>query len=150
MKKIKHKFTRYIPEDLEENTLYISTKFNTAIHLCICGCDNKVVTPLSPIDWSMKYNGKTISLDPSIGNWNFECKSHYWITDSVIIHSKKWTNKQIELVQKQEQQEKHDYFEDQNNHVVRHEEKITITTAKSNSRILNFIGNTFKKIKNLF
>ncbi len=81
---LQHKFVTNIPDQLEDGVLYISIEYCTAIHKCICGCGNEVVTPFSPTDWSLTFNGKTISLNPSIGNWNFECKSHYWIKNSKI------------------------------------------------------------------
>lgn len=81
---LQHKFVTNIPDQLEYGVLYISIEHCTAIHKCICGCGNEVVTPFSPTGWNLTFNGKTISLNPSIGNWNFECKSHYWITKSKI------------------------------------------------------------------
>lgn len=84
MNKLNHKFTKFIPENLEDNTLYISVEYSTAIHKCACGCGNKVVTPFSRDDWRLIFKGDVVSLRPSIGNWNFPCKSHYWITDSAI------------------------------------------------------------------
>jgi hypothetical protein len=42
------------------------------------------VTPFSPKDWKLIFYGESVSLYPSIGNWNFPCKSHYWITKNSI------------------------------------------------------------------
>ncbi|MBK7970270.1 MAG: hypothetical protein IPK08_15745 [Bacteroidetes bacterium] len=69
MKTIQHKFVEFIPDVIEGGVLYISIEYCTAIHKCACGCGNEVVTPLSPTDWEITFNGKTVSLDPSIGNW---------------------------------------------------------------------------------
>ena len=88
--KITHKFVDFIPEQIEEGILYVSIEYCTAIHKCVCGCGNEVVTPLSPTDWELIFDGKTVSLNPSIGNWNFECKSHYFITRNKIRHAKRW------------------------------------------------------------
>ena len=74
-----HKFVSQIPEVLESNILYVCLPYDTCIHRCACGCGEEVVTPLSPHDWKLTYNGETVSLYPSIGNWSFACKSHYWI-----------------------------------------------------------------------
>ncbi|MCA0447324.1 MAG: hypothetical protein LCH54_13955 [Bacteroidetes bacterium] len=90
MKTIQHKFVEFIPDFLEEGVLYVSIEYCTAIHRCVCGCGNEVVTPLSPTDWKITFNGKTISLSPSIGNWNFDCKSHYWIVNNRIRYARKW------------------------------------------------------------
>ena len=42
MKMLETKFVKYIPDEIKEDVLYISYEFNTAIHLCACGCKNKV------------------------------------------------------------------------------------------------------------
>jgi hypothetical protein len=89
-----HKFVRSVPEVLEDGVIYVSVDYATAIHKCCCGCGNEVVTPLSPTDWELTFNGKTISLYPSIGNWNFKCKSHYWITRNTVEWCYKWGQKQ--------------------------------------------------------
>jgi hypothetical protein len=108
--KISYKFVEFIPELLEEGVLYISIQYCTAIHKCICGCGSEVVTPLSPTDWELTFDGKSISLSPSIGNWNFECKSHYWITKNNIRHSTKWSAKEIENNRKGDAKKKKSYF----------------------------------------
>lgn len=95
MKTLKHKFVEFIPDLIDEDTLYISLEYCTAIHKCICGCGNEVVTPLSPTDWEITFNGRTVSLSPSIGNWGFECKSHYWITKNRIKLACRWSDWQI-------------------------------------------------------
>lgn len=86
-------YVENIPEekDLEEGKLYIATEHGTAIHLCCCGCGNQVVTPLSEGDWQLtdKYEvldaeGGLVTLRPSIGNYQFPCKSHYLVTDNKI------------------------------------------------------------------
>lgn len=93
---LKHQFVEFIPEDLEQGTIYISIRFATASHLCLCGCGNKVVTPIRPTDWTLIFDGKTISLDPSIGNWSFPCQSHYWIRKNRIKWAPKWSREEIE------------------------------------------------------
>ncbi|MGN5478201.1 DUF6527 family protein [Cupriavidus basilensis] len=40
----------------------------------------QVVTPFTPTDWRMTYDGATVSLHPSVGNWNQRCRSHYVIS----------------------------------------------------------------------
>lgn len=80
----------YMPSTLEQGVLYVSMRYATVIHLCACGCGEKVVTPLSPSDWSLAFDGETISLSPSIGNWDFPCRSHYWIKRSQAIYAESW------------------------------------------------------------
>jgi len=80
-----HEFVEFIPDDLRAGTIYISMQFATAVHKCCCGCGNEVVTPFSPTDWKLIFNGVSVSLTPSIGNWNFKCRSHYWIREGQIV-----------------------------------------------------------------
>ena len=72
-------FVEAIPEDLESGVLYISMVYATAMHQCACGCGREVVTSFSPTDWKLWFDGENVTLEPSIGNWSFPCRSHYWI-----------------------------------------------------------------------
>ena len=76
---LRHEFVNYIPDALDDGMLYVSIPFTIAVHRCCCGCGNEVVTPLDPTDWQMTFDGKSVSLIPSIGNWSLACQSHYWI-----------------------------------------------------------------------
>ena len=84
-----HKFVQQMPECFEPNTLYISIDCAVAIHLCACGCHNRVITPLAPHLWTLEYNGENVSLKPSIGNYKFPCQSHYFIRKNKIIYAKR-------------------------------------------------------------
>lgn len=108
--KINHVFVSTIPDDLEEGHLYISLDYGVAIHKCACGCGEEVVTPLSPDGWSMTYNGESITLSPSIGNWSFRCKSHYWIRSNKIIWEVPWSIDQIENNRKSDRHIKKGFF----------------------------------------
>lgn len=98
MKIIDHKFIEFIPEqkEMQDGVIYISLEYDTAIHNCVCGCGEQVVTPLSPTDWKLTYNGESVSLYPSIGNWEFICRSHYWIKKGKIVWAEDWSDKRIE------------------------------------------------------
>jgi hypothetical protein len=109
-KKLLHKFVTFIPDHLEDGIIYISMEYAVAIHKCCCGCGNEVVTPLSPTDWKLTFDGETISLYPSIGNWNFKCQSHYWIKNNEVEWAPKWTKEEIERGRKIEEQEKIRYY----------------------------------------
>jgi Family of unknown function (DUF6527) len=109
--RIKHQFVDAIPTDLEDGTLYISIEYSTALHKCFCGCGNEVVTPLSPTDWKLVFDGEKISLDPSIGNWSFECKSHYWIEDSIIRWAPRMSKEKIEEGRARDRLAKNRYFD---------------------------------------
>jgi hypothetical protein len=90
---LKFEFVELMPKQFVEGVLYVSMEYATAIHLCACGCGNKVVTPLSLKDWILTYNGEQITLSPSIGNWNFPCRSHYWIVKNLIKWEHEWLDK---------------------------------------------------------
>jgi hypothetical protein len=90
-----HKFVEFIPRELEANTIYVSIPYATAIHNCCCGCGNRVVTPISPADWKLIFDGRSISLEPSIGNWSFPCQSHYWITNNNVVWARRWSKNEI-------------------------------------------------------
>lgn len=107
---LKHEFVEFIPDELEPRTLYISIRFATASHLCICGCGNKVVTPIRPTDWILIFDGKTVSLDPSIGNWSFPCQSHYWIRNNKVKWAPKWSRKQIERGRMHDEMAREQYY----------------------------------------
>ncbi len=70
---------------IEAGHLYISLKYNMTSHRCASGCEQLVPLPLSPADWSLSYNGDTVSLSPSIGNGVLACHSHYFIQNSQIV-----------------------------------------------------------------
>src|SRR5688572_343819 len=93
---LRHEFVEYIPEVLQDGTIYISIAFATASHRCCCGCGKEIVTPLSPTDWKLIFDGESISLDPSIGNWGLPCQSHYWIRQNHVRWAERWTSDQIE------------------------------------------------------
>ena len=93
---LRHEFVEFIPEKLEEGVLYVSLLHATAMHLCACGCGSEVITPLSPTDWQLIFDGETVSLHPSIGNWSFPCQSHYWLKRGRIRWAPKWSREKIE------------------------------------------------------
>lgn len=72
------------PRPLAAGVLYVSARFSAAAHTCACGCGREVITPLSPVQWQLECGPRGASLRPSIGNWNFPCRSHYWITDGRV------------------------------------------------------------------
>lgn len=108
---LNHEFVEYVPEELKDGTLYVSLTFATASHKCCCGCGNEVVTPLSPTDWKITFDGESISLDPSIGNWSFDCKSHYWIENSTVKWARRMSREQIEAGRAYDRLAKKRYFE---------------------------------------
>lgn len=103
-------FVDFIPEELNEGVMYISETHNTIVHRCCCGCGLEVVTPLSPVDWQLKREGKLITIRPSIGNWNYPCQSHYLITRNKVDWAGRMTKLQIQRVQERDQRDKERYI----------------------------------------
>ena len=69
--KLRYEFVDHIPEELDDGVLYVSMRFGTVVHRCACGCGEEVVTPLGPVEWRLTYDGKAVSLEPSIGTGVF-------------------------------------------------------------------------------
>lgn len=113
--KIKFAFVDVVPDTIEPQTLYVSIKYRTAIHLCCCGCGGEVVTPLDPKEWKLIYDGESVSLSPSIGNWSTTCKSHYWITNNTVRWSNHWTADQIAINRNVDRSTKMQYFNSKEN-----------------------------------
>lgn len=107
-----HQWVEYIPNDLEDGVLYVSLSFATVVHKCCCGCGREVVTPLSPTDWRLTFDGETISLFPSIGNWSFPCQSHYWIECNTAQWARRWSKGEIAAGRASEALAKRRYYDD--------------------------------------
>ena len=92
IKKYRIEFVDTIPKKLNEGILYVCLNCNVIIHKCACGCGEKTVTPLDKNNgWVMKYDGLSITLRPSIGNFSFNCNSHYYITENNV----EWLNDNV-------------------------------------------------------
>lgn len=83
-------FVHRIPPQIEEGVLYICLDCNVIIHKCACGCGEKVVLPLAPDHWQLYYDGE-VTLSPSIGNYQYTCKSHYFIRNSKVV----WVDSEV-------------------------------------------------------
>ena len=105
-----HEFVEFIPEDMKEGTIYVSIPYATAAHRCCCGCGGEVFTPLSPTDWKLIFDGRSISLHPSIGNWSFACQSHYWIEHNVVKWDGRWSREEIEAGRARDALAKEKYY----------------------------------------
>lgn len=107
---LSHEFVEFIPGELAEGTLYVSIAYATAVHKCFCGCGSEVVTPLSPTDWKLIFDGETVSLSPSIGSWSLPCQSHYWIRQDRAVWAPRWAPRQIQAGRAAERAAKQSYF----------------------------------------
>lgn len=108
---LQHKFVDCMPDDISSGILYISMIYGTAIHKCCCGCGEEVVTPFSPTDWKITFDGDNVSLSPSIGNWSFKCQSHYFIRNGHVDWCQSWTNKQVSDNRKEDSFNKQLHFQ---------------------------------------
>lgn len=104
-----------IPEQLEDGYLYVSKKYGTGIHKCCCGCGEEVVTPISPTDWQIRFQGNSATLHPSIGNWSLPCRSHYWIRRGKVIWAGDMSDGLIHQNRIEDLAEKKIYYKKMNN-----------------------------------
>lgn len=109
-KNLEHRFVDDIPDRLEPGVLYVSMKYATAAHSCCCGCGEEVVTPLTPTDWKMTFDGETISLKPSVGNWTLACRSHYVIDRGRAFKAGPWTDEQVAAERRRDRAAKAQHF----------------------------------------
>lgn len=83
---IKPVTVEYIPDkkDMIQDEIYISVKYRTAVHLCLCGCGNVSVTPfIDDSDWRVFISNNGLSIVPSILNMNCPNHYHYIITNNI-------------------------------------------------------------------
>jgi hypothetical protein len=106
-----HEFVESAPDKLEEGKIYVSMAFATVLHKCCCGCGTEVVTPLSPTDWRITFDGETISLHPSVGNWSLQCQSHYWVERNKVRWAGRWSREEIEAGRAADRLAKKTYFD---------------------------------------
>ncbi len=61
---------------------------------------------MTPTDWKLTYDGETISLNPSVGNWNLACRSHYVIKKGRVIEAGPWSDDQVAAERKRDRNAK--------------------------------------------
>lgn len=89
-------------EPLEPGVLLISLKYGCLEHLCACGeCGWSTHMSIKSFDtdqpelvgeddtrwsngWDVTYRGGKLTISPSIGNFQFPCKSHYFIRENRV------------------------------------------------------------------
>lgn len=103
----------FVPKLLERGRLYVSEEFAVAVHLCACGCESRVVTPLGPTEWAFRDEHGKPTLKPSIGSWQLPCRSHYFITAGNVHWSTVWSSEQIESGRREEEQRRRAYYASQ-------------------------------------
>jgi len=100
---IRPEFVTLAPDVLEPGVAYVSMEYSTVLHLCCCGCGNQVVTPLAPARFHLTFDGKTISLNHSVGNWSFPCQSHYWIRRNQVLWDRPFGREEVATVRLRDQ-----------------------------------------------
>lgn len=130
-------FVEFIPEYVETGKLYISDKYEIAIHKCCCGCNEEVVTPLSPVDWQCSVTSNGVSLYPSVGNWKYQCKSHYFIRENSILWAKGLSEAQINKVLQVDIEDKERFIIERN-------------SKESSFNLFKFAIDIWKYVKSLF
>lgn len=100
----------YVPKELRPGILYVAEEFGAAVHLCACGCGEKVSTPLRPTEWTLTVSRNGPSLDPSVGNWQLPCRSHYWIREGKVAWAGQWTPAQVASGRRAEEERRRAYY----------------------------------------
>ena len=92
------------PEQPEPGSFYYSEDFRSSLHLCACGCGQSVVLPIKPAGWQMEVARAAVSLYPSVGNREFDCKSHYLIRDGVVIWLANMSEREVAASRQRDEQ----------------------------------------------
>lgn len=100
----------FMPKVLADGVLYVSMTYATASHRCFCGCGMKVVTPLSPTDWRLTFDGDSLSLHPSIGNWSYPCRSHYILRGNRVVWAGPMSDADVREVRDADVRDKRRYY----------------------------------------
>ena len=101
------KYVANLPEQLEEGVFYICEEFDATAHKCCCGCGEEVYNKLGPAKWQLtKERDGTVSLYPSVGNWKYACRSHYWIENNRVIDAGAMSNRTINAIQKRDRRDR--------------------------------------------
>lgn len=109
-KTLDHSFVDSFPDPLVPGILYVSFEYGSAAHSCCCGCGEEVVTPLTPTDWNITFDGETITLHPSVGSWTLPCRSHYVIRRNKVIEAPPWSDAEIAAERRRDRQAKTRHF----------------------------------------
>lgn len=66
--------------------------------------------PISPTGWKLTFDGDTVALYPSVGNWALPCRSHYWIDRNRVVWAGDMTQEQIDRGRLRDQHARDSYF----------------------------------------
>jgi len=62
----------------------------------------------------MTFDGEAVSLKPSIGSWNLECRSHYVVDRGRVIAAGTWTDGEIVAERRRDSHVKAEYYRSRN------------------------------------
>ena len=110
---LEHRFVERFPDELEPGVLYVSIEYASVAHSCCCGCGEEVVTPLTPTDWKITYDGETVTLQPSVGSWTLPCRSHYVIRRNRVFEAPPWSDEDVAAERRRDREAKACYFNQQ-------------------------------------
>jgi hypothetical protein len=149
VKSLEPVWVEFIPDQIDEGKIYISEKYGTAIHKCCCGCGEEVVTPLSPADWRIIKTGQGITLHPSIGNWSYPCRSHYFIRNNRVVWAAQMTPAQIKRNQQADTLLKERYIAELNRQRIDSAEQ-SRSPASEGASFVGLISAVWRYIKSFF
>ena len=69
-----------------------------------------MVTPLSPTDWRLTFDGDSLSFHPSIGNWSYPCRSHYILRGNRVLWAGPMSDTDVRAVRDADAREKRRYY----------------------------------------
>ena len=92
------------PDAPEQGKFYHSEEFRTSLHLCACGCGQRVVLPIKPAGWTLRQGASGFSIAPSVGNREFECRSHYLIRDGRVDWLSAMSDAEVRISRSADQQ----------------------------------------------
>lgn len=145
---LRHEFVKHIPDDVRPGILYVSMEYGMVAHSCCCGCGQEVTTPLTPTDWKLTYDGQGISLNPSVGNWNLPCRSHYVITSGKVIAAGDWSEEQVVAERKRDRAAKARHYGTGTPSIFDQSEGIPTSVAEPVSRVkTGWLARLWSRIK---
>ena len=56
-------------------------------------------------------DGQAITLELSIGNWSFPCRSHYWIRKDKVVWGRQFSQEEMKIVREQDRDDLEDFVD---------------------------------------
>lgn len=82
---LRAEFVETMPDTLQDGFIYVSERYRIALHNCCCGCGEEVSTPLGATEYTLSVHGDGVTVFPSVGNHDFACRSHYFISGGDVL-----------------------------------------------------------------